>query len=453
MASVRVRVTAIAAVLVAVVLVAASVVLLQMQRARLTENLDNTLRLRVDSLVAEAGTADDPSNSAPDPVRLTESVREGEVGVLQIVADDGRVVAASYNAAGDPPLTSSPAPGTEAFTNVPELPLDDDPFRIFSRTVDANGNSFTFHAAASRDPIEESLTELRNGLGVVLPLVVALLSLLIWTLVGRTLRPIEAVRREVADMGGAELHRRVPVPPTDDEVGRLARTMNGLLDRIEQSSIRQQRFVSDASHELRSPLTRMRSELEVDLTHPESADPTATHRSVLDETVNLQHLVEDLLHLAQSDAGATATTIEPVDLDDLVLSEARRLRARSRNRIDTASVAAGQVRGDPAQLRRVVRNLAENADRHARSTVAFTVVESAGTVELCVTDDGPGVPEAEREAVFERFRRLDASRSATTGGTGLGLSIVKDIVLRHDGTVYVGPNDPSGARFVVTLPT
>jgi signal transduction histidine kinase len=276
----------------------------------------------------------------------------------------------------------------------------------------------------------------------------------VWWLVGRTLRPVEAIRREVAGIGagGAGLDRRVPVPAGDDEVSRLARTMNGMLDRIEDAARRQQRFVADASHELRSPLARVRAEVEVDLAHPGGADPDATAASVLAEVVAMQHLVDDLLALARADAGVDAGERGPVDLDDLVDRQARRLRAAGRVAVDSRGVSAAQVVGDRDQLARAIGNVVDNAARHARTTVTLAVREDGGTAVVSVADDGPGIPPERRDDVFERFHRLDGARTAPAGGAGLGLAIAREIVVAHGGTIVVDPAHGPGARLVITLP-
>jgi signal transduction histidine kinase len=196
----------------------------------------------------------------------------------------------------------------------------------------------------------------------------------------------------------------------------------------------------------------MRSELEVDLAHPETADPLVTHRSVLEELGALQHLVDDLLQLARSADGTLPLQEEMVDLDDLVLEEARLMRAAGGIEIRTADVSAAQVRGDRQQLARVVRNLCDNALRHAASRVELGAYEHDGYVVVTVTDDGPGIPPSERERIFERFARLDAARDQSSGGTGLGLAIARDVVRRHHGTITVEAPDGGGVRFVVTLP-
>jgi signal transduction histidine kinase len=255
------------------------------------------------------------------------------------------------------------------------------------------------------------------------------------------------------DLKIATRSRDRPQPTGGDEIARLAHTMNAMLDRVETSVRRQQRFVADASHELRSPLTRIRSELEVDLAHPATADLAATHRSVLEETAALQRLLEDLLQLARSDAGVTAPRRERLDLDDIVLRDAHRLHAEGRVEVDASGVFAAQIHGDPEQLARAVRNLTDNAARHATGVVSVSLAEQDGAAVLSVADDGPGIPTDQHERVFERFTRLDQARTPGAGGAGLGLAITREIVERHGGTITIDADHRPGTRFVVVLPT
>jgi signal transduction histidine kinase len=226
--------------------------------------------------------------------------------------------------------------------------------------------------------------------------------------------------------------------------------MNEMLDRLDTSNRQQQRFVADASHELRSPLARLRTEIEVAQRANPEEEP-AVRVSLLEEVDNLQRLTDDLLVLARLDAGVADSEGRTVDLDDVVFEEVRALDARGRS-LDTRQVSAAQVTGHREQLRRVVANLLDNAVRHAAETVTLSLTEANGVVRLAVTDDGPGIPAARQADVFERFGRLDESRSAGRGGTGLGLAIARDLVERHAGTIVVDPTHQDGARFVVTLP-
>jgi signal transduction histidine kinase len=442
--TVRFRVTALATLALVAVLAVTGVLLVLTQKRMLTNNLREAIDDRAGQIQrqVEDGT-----------VPATLSVVGDDDDLAQVVAPPDRVVAATTNVAGRPPVADPPPDGTrQTVRTIGHFFIDDEPFLLLARRVDGADGPAVIYVAAALDDIRESTDALATSLTVAVPLVALLLAALVWWLVGRTLRPVEAMRAEVADIGGADLDRRVPEPPTDDEIARLARTMNGMLDRVEDAARRQQRFVADASHELRSPLTRIRSEIEVDLAHPDTADQTATHRSVRDEAIGLQRLVDDLLHLARSDAGAVTHRLEDVDLDDVVLRLARRMAADGRVTVDTSGVTGAQVRGDGDQLARAIGNLTENAVRHAAGSVTLTLAEQDGSAVLSVADDGPGIPPAEQVRVFDRFARLDDARHSVTGGTGLGLSIARDIVERHGGTLRIDPDHSPGARFVVTLP-
>jgi signal transduction histidine kinase len=441
---VRFRVTAIATVVVALVLATTGTLLVLDQRRTLTDAVDDSLERRADDV--EAVLAGGPVTE------LAGGLSDEEFA--QVVDADGKVVAASPIVRGDPPIAPPlPAGDDEAFRDVSGLTLDEtNPFRVLSRRVDVDGETFVINAAGDLEDVNEGVASLALALAVVFPAVLVVMAVLMWLALGRALRPVEAIRTEVARISADELDRRVPVPPTHDEIGRLARTMNGMLDRIEQTHRQQQQFVADASHELRSPLTNIRSELEVDLAHPASADLAATHRSVLEETIRLQQVADDLLHLARSDAGAAAPQWSVVAVDEVVLAEIRALRARGRVAVDASGVSGAQVRGDAGHLTRAVRNLLENAERHAAATVTVRLQEHGDEAELRVRDDGPGVPPELADRIFERFTRLDAARDRDHGGSGLGLAITRDIVVAHGGTIAVAPDATPGATFVVRLP-
>ena len=221
-----------------------------------------------------------------------------------------------------------------------------------------------------------------------------------------------------------------------------------MLDRLEESSLRQRRFVSDASHELRSPVASIRAQLEVALRKGDAADWNAVAGRVLEEDARLEDAVAELLELARAEEGAPLDQAD-VDLDELVLEEARRER---RVAVDTTKVSAGRVQGSATQLARAVRNLLDNACRHAERRVDVTLAPHDGSVRLTIDDDGPGVAPEDRERVFDRFTRLDEGPRRDAGGVGLGLSMVRVIVERHGGHVGVDEAPIGGARFTVTLP-
>jgi signal transduction histidine kinase len=429
--SIRARITAIATFVVVLVLVLTGIALIGMQRRTLTDNLDETLVKSTEAIAASNRT---PVTSLGD-----------EDAITQIVGSSGNVIGASANATGLGPVYTLATDRDEALATI-RVPHDDVPYRVHARR---HGDEVIL-AAFTLDDVDESVRVLRVGLFFAIPAVAFVLGLLVWWLVGRTLRPVEAMRTEVADITAQHLDRRVPQPRTDDEIARLAETMNAMLDRLEVAADRQRRFVADASHELRSPLARMRSELEVDLEHPETADARATQESLLEETRHLQRLVDDLLSLARNDG--TPLRREPVDLDDLVLRESARVRAEHALAVDSTGVRAAQVAGDPEQLTRLLRNLTDNAARHARTRIALAVHETDGTAECSVADDGPGIPSEMQTKIFERFARSDEARARADGGAGLGLSIARDIAERHGGTLEVDPDYGPGARFVLRLP-
>jgi signal transduction histidine kinase len=431
--SVRLRVTAIATVAVAVVLVAASMLLVSRQRAGLIEQLD-------DSLSTEAERIADAAESGAVPTLDDDSI-------VVVVDPAGSLVDSSGDDDGGDDISA-----LLAAADAGQLVLDDEMHRIASETYEApGGGDGLVRIAASLDDVDESVAELKRSLMWIVPSAVLALLAVVWVVVGRTLRPVEQMRAEVAAIGVSELDRRVPEPRSGDEIARLAVTMNDMLARLEHAVRQQQRFVADASHELRTPLTRMRAELEVDEQHPERADASATRRSQLDEITHLQQTIGDLLLLARSDAGATEPHVEPVDLDDIVLDEIR-TSGHSAVVVDARRVSAAQVAGGPDELRRVVRNLLDNARRHATSTITVELSESNGHATLVVADDGPGVPEEQRSVVFERFARLEEARTGS-GHAGLGLAIVHDIVSRLGGTVTVDDAPHGGARFTVTVPS
>ena len=441
--TVRFRITALATLAVLAVLGLASVGLIVAQRQTLTQGLQEAVSVRVDEIEAfvVAGRV---------PAVLTDLGDDDTVA--QVVLADGTLVATSSNVADLPPIAAAPSGALDLVSTIHLRPNAESTFRLVSRRVDGPDGPVVIHVAASLDEVDESARVVASSLTVVVPSAATILAALVWWLVGRTLRPVEAIRVQVAGIGSADLQRRVPEPRGDDEIARLARTMNAMLERVETAARRQQAFVADASHELRSPLTRIRSEIEVDLAHPDRADLAATHRSVLEETTALERLVADLLHLARSDATAGELRREAVDLDDIVLSEVRRLRASSDVDVDAGGVTAAQIHGDRDQLARLVRNLLDNAGRHASRTVTITLAEHGGDAVLVVDDDGPGIPPDHHDRVFERFTRLDDARTQSSGGTGLGLAICRDIVRRHGGTVAIDPDHAPGARFVVSIP-
>lgn len=442
----RARTTVAACVVVALALAVGALGLVVVLRRSLVANIDAAAGARAADIAAQAAQGELPS---------TLAVRGGEEALVQVVDGGGRVLASSANLNGQEPITRWRPTGTGAAARtLRNLPIGDnsDGFRIVALAADSASGPVTIYVASSLEVVEESLAAVRSLLLGGLPVMLAVVGATAWFIVGQALRPVEAIRAEVADISAHALGRRVPEPSVDDEIGRLAMTMNAMLDRLQSAAERQRRFVGDASHELRSPLAASRTELEVALAHPGRTDWPATAAGLLEENERMARLVNDLLFLARGDEGAARTApMAQVDLDDVVLAEAQRARSHSPVVVDTSRVSATEVRGRSEDLGRVVRNLVENAQRHAATRVTVALHHAGSQVELVIADDGPGVPEDQRDRIFDRFTRLDDSRSREVGGAGLGLAIAREVVTAHGGRIWVEDGHP-GARFVVRLP-
>jgi signal transduction histidine kinase len=433
--SIRFRITALAVGAFVGVLVAVSIALIVVQRAQLTAAVDATLSQRaadIESVVA--------NGQLPDLASTPEDT------FTQIVGPNGEVIAASANLGRQ----ALPEHLDQPIRDI-ELPaVDEDAFRLLSTYVETDTGRMLLHVGASFDDVTESVGILAASLGVAIPAVAFLLGWTVWWLVGRTLEPVERIRSEVATIGATGLERRVPQPQGSDEIARLAGTMNEMLDRLQRSVEQQQTFIADASHELRNPLTRMRTTLEVEIARLGPGEERDALTSSLEDVIALQALVEDLLHLARSDAGDLVVDWQTVDLDEVIRRAAAPLSGRPIT-IDIQEVQAIQVPGDGPMLARAVENLLSNACRHARDQVSVSLSQEGEQAVLAIEDDGPGIPAEKRDDVFERFARLDESRSRDHGGTGLGLAITRDIVERHDGTITLTAGVGGGARFEIRL--
>jgi signal transduction histidine kinase len=429
-ADVRLRTTAVAVLVVAIALIAGAFTLVALVGESLRDGLAAGAEQRASDLAAQIETTGLPAAEPTDEDDLEDLVWQ--------VTRAGTVVRSSQ------PL-AAPLPTRE--TAEARLRGAEHPYVVV--TDEAAG--YDIAVAASLEEVDDSRAALVTPLLVGLPLVLLLVGGTTWVVAARALAPVERIRREVEEITGDRLDRRVPEPRSRDEIHRLARTMNAMLARLEDSRTRQQQFVADASHELRSPLTGIRQAAEVARSHPGALPEGELVDAVLEESARMQRLVEQLLLLTRADGGVVTHVHHDVDLDDLALAEAERV-GRSGLVVRTSGVGAGRVRGDRAALAQVVRNLVDNAARHAGTTVAVAVRETGDGAELLVEDDGGGIPEEHRERVFERFVRLDEARARDAGGSGLGLAIVKEIVAAHGGTVVVSSAELGGARFVVRLP-
>ncbi len=448
-----------ASLVVAATLVAGAVGLLVTLEQSLTSNGDELSRARVADLAQQVADGSLPRT-------LTDL---GDNSVGQVVDDSGAVLAASANVAGDGPISSfAPAGPTPELTTLHNAPDDSETetYRVWAQRATAPTGAVTIYVGSSPESVTEAVSTLRRLLAVGIPVVLVMLAVSTRLLVGRALKPVEDIRTEVAAISDAALDRRVPVPATADEIGRLAATMNDMLDRLEASTRRQRDFVADASHELQSPLAAFRAQLEVAQAHPDGVDWQGLMADLLADSDRMERLVRDLLFLAKQDSGRSGQPAEAVDLDTVVLEEVARLRRRPDVHVDTSGVSAAPVQGSREELSRLVRNVLENAERHARQQLVVELSQSTTTTSLVICDDGLGVPPADRARVFERFTRIEDTLARSQGGTGLGLSIAKAVVQRHHGTICIedsrqqtdsgrhgsGVNGVEGARFVIRLP-
>ncbi|HYJ68083.1 MAG TPA: ATP-binding protein [Nocardioidaceae bacterium] len=390
---VRWRTTVTAVVVAGAALVVAGIGLVLTLRDTMTEQVHDGASIRAE----EVATALANGNQPPLAVGDAEDI------IIQVVAPNGTVAEASSNVAGEPPIADV-APGD---SDVVATPLNDGDYLVVA--VDAEGD--TVLVGRALDDVAETSRAVVLALVVGIPLVLLVVGATTWLLVG-------------------------PV-----------------LDRVERSDRRQRQFVSDASHELRSPIAAIRQHAEVALAHPDRSTLDGLASPVLAEAIRLQGLVEDLLLLARVDERALRLDRQAVDVDDLALDEIRRLRAVTPMQVQGTGVGAGRVEGDPRMLVRVLRNASDNAARHARTAIAFSVAtDRTGSVEVTVDDDGPGIPPADRERVFQRFVRLDEARARDGGGSGLGLAIVAEVVRAHGGTASFDESDLGGARLRIRLP-
>jgi signal transduction histidine kinase len=443
-ATVRVTVTFLAVVVVAMALAASGVIVVTLLQSSLEHSIQTTLELRATDI------ADTLATGTPPAVLAT---RAEETSLAQVVDAGGRVIAATANIEGEAPIASFRPAGTEpAARTVDGLPIGDGQrFRVVALAASTPAAHVTVYVANSLATVDDAVGTLTRVLAVAFSVLLGLVALTTWRAVGRSLRPVEAIRGRFEDFSTAQLDRRVPEPPTSDEIGRLARTLNVALDRLEASAARQRRFIADASHELRSPLTTVRTQVEVARAHPETVDWNELCSELLTDVVRLEELVDDLLVLTRLD-GPAPRDRGTVDLGGVVATQLGDGAVPSGVTVTCSCERDAVVIGDQRDLTRLVDNLVDNAVHHARSRVVVNVHRHENWIRLDVDDDGPGIPPQDRARVLEPFTRLDPARGRG-GGSGLGLAIVRDIVRAHAATVEVTSSDLGGARFRVELPT
>lgn len=376
-----------------------------------------------------------------DAGRLPDPVPVSGAQVVQVIDASGAVVAASATADR---LTALVTPAEIAAVRrgssvtVPGSRAGQaGRLEVTGAVAGPASDRVTVVAALPTRELESSVRTLRDGLLIAFPLLLLVLAAIAWRVIGSALRPVEALRHGAERIGSGQLRsERLPVPTSRDEIHALAVTLNGMLDRLDQLRRRQRAFVSDAAHELRSPLASMRTQLEV---AGRLGDGGALPAELLPDVDRLTALVEGLLVLARSDEGAEAPLVEELDAQELLESVAGRYAAaRVPVQVEPGRAAVGAplaVHAGRPDLDRAISNLVDNAVRHARSQVVLAADRDAGEVVLSVSDDGNGIPEQDRERVFERFTRLDEARDRDSGGSGLGLAITRDLLARNGFTI------------------
>ena len=442
--SLRARLTLLATALFTLAVVTGAILVLTLQRYALLRTLDSSAQKSANDIAHQFISGSTPTTVAPTT---------GGVAEVQVVDATDRVIAICCGA--DPLISLVDRRQLEEIRDGRRIqvtvPPNERRLRILG--VDAAGGR-TVLVATDLKNVDDSLRLLSRVALIGAPLAIVLMAMATYGVVALTLRSVAELRHGATAITAAGLsNQRLPVPGAHDEIHRLAVTLNAMLDRIESATARQRTFVGDAAHELRSPLASLRVQLEV----AGRVGPVDDLGSLIDDVLldvdRLERLVNDLLALARLDeAGGQLARHEPVPVDTLV-DDVVHTYTDARVPVRVIDTQPARVAGDPDALRRVAINLIDNAVRFAATEVEVSVRRDT-QVTLCVADDGPGLPDAERERVFDRFYRVHASRSRESGGTGLGLAIVRDVVRAHGGTVRLTARDDgrSGLVAEVSLP-
>ncbi|MCA2229060.1 sensor histidine kinase [Nonomuraea aurantiaca] len=424
LASVRLRATAAATLVVAVALGLAAVVLVLALRGSLQSSAGAEAARKAVAAAPYAQTVD--LTAALGQTATVQAATPGEPTAAEWARTSGDPVAgvsvqpalALRIADSDVMLTREGAPAATSWAQ-------GGGFAVARMPVSTSSGSAEIWARASLDGADQALTTLNSALLPGVPALLLVVAGMTWFSVGRTLAPVAAIRAKVADITARDLHQRVPVPRSGDEIAALATTVNGTLDRLETAVETHKRFVADAAHELRSPIATLRARLEL-------AEPSELTAEALADVERLQSLAADLLLLAKLDAGEPLRTGD-LDLGQVAAEESLRIKRRPELRMELDVEPDVVFQGSRAHLARLVTNLVDNAVRHAAAVVRVRVRQEDGQAVLQVLDDGPGIPVGQREAVFDRFTRLDEARARDVGGAGLGLPIARDIALLHGG--------------------
>jgi len=409
----------------AVGLIVGGVVLTVVLRVGLERAADNSIQRTAEEVASLI-----ESDRLPDPIPA------GGTTLVQVLDQQGRVLAASL---GTDRLVAALGPDQlqAALTGPNTLSGNDfgiqGAVRVAAHTaVGPDGPVVVLVATPSSD-IDDAVRVVRLSLVVGFAVLLAILAAVAWRLVGATLRPVEALRAGAERITGSSSAATLPLPNSTDEIRRLAETLNDMLDRLAVSRSRQRQFVADAAHELRSPLASLHTQLDVAI----ATDSQPDNLDLLAEVQRLTGLVNDLLLLARVDDAAPPPR-ELLDLAKVTVGAVDRYAAEPIP-VSVSQIGGVEVEANPAAVDRILRNVLDNAVRHAKTAVQVTIGPVGETgARVVVTDDGPGIPEADREQVFERFTRLQDARDRDSGGSGLGLSIVRELIEQQGGTVRLG---------------
>ena len=404
-----------------------------------------------DAVVAEARTADRAflqvlaATHDPDLSASPSDFSEDDTPQYAIGTADGEIVFATPGFPTDLDAT----PGFDIRVETTQSDGGGREYVLTRITADSPDGEIILIAARPLDEVGRRVADLRAALFFVVPALVAAAGATSWVLTGRALRPVFALTERASEISHDNLGERLPVPATNDEISHLAVTLNDLLARTQRAALQQQQFVADASHELRSPVTAINGHLHLARTNPATTDWEQLVSVVETENARLAELITDLVDLARLDEHPRPPATEVVDLDDLILANLALIHHLD---VDLGYLSAGQVPGDKRLLESLIRNTIDNAARHASKRVAITLTTSDTEIIYAVDDDGPGIPTADRQRIFDRFVRLDTARSRDQGGTGLGLAIARAVAKAHDATISATDSRLGGARIEVRFP-
>src|SRR3954470_15667069 len=435
----RLKLTLVFTGVMAVLLAAAGIAL----SVLVAENLDSTID---DGLAARAG--DQAAVAIATRGNENRLQRSGET--FAKIFERGRVRAGTQSARGGPLLTAAQLERAAGSPLISERRVASTKLRLYARAAGP-------YIVVVGEPLaqrEKALDSLHALLAIGGPLALLLASLVGYVMAAAALRPVERMRRRAAAISAEESGERLPVPLANDEIGRLGRTLNEMLTRLEAAFARERAFVSDASHELRTPLAIMRTELELALRRGRSAEELeAALRSAAEETDRLSQLAEDLLVIARSDQGQLPIRRARVNADDVLSAVARRYGARASadgRALDVEPAADVWLDADEARLEQALGNMVDNALRYGAGPVTLAARTHDGVVELHVRDTGPGFPPAFLPSAFERFASADTGGGRA--GAGLGMAIIASIAGAHGGSAHADTRPSGGADVWVTLP-